>query len=97
MDLSYSPEEQAFRAEVKSFLDKELSPELRAKAENGRKYTKADFLGWQQKLYKRGWGGPAWPKKFGGTGWSDVPRKSCSCTVRVKQRKARNQPSPSRP
>ena len=74
MDLSYTPEEQAFRAEVKAFLDSELSPELRAKAAAGRKYTKQDMLGWQATLHKRGWGGPAWPKKFGGTGWSPIQR-----------------------
>ena len=74
MDLSYTPEEQAFRAEVKAFLDAELPPELRQKAQAGEKYTKQDFLGWQAKLHKRGWGGPGWPKKFGGTGWSPIQR-----------------------
>ena len=74
MDLSYTPEEQAFRTEVKAFLDAELSQDLRQKAATGRKYTKQDFLGWQAALHKRGWGGPAWPKKFGGTGWSAIQR-----------------------
>jgi alkylation response protein AidB-like acyl-CoA dehydrogenase len=74
MDLSYTPEEQAFRAEVKTFLETELSPDLRRKAATGAKYTKQDFLGWQAALHKRGWGGPGWPKKFGGTGWSPIQR-----------------------
>jgi alkylation response protein AidB-like acyl-CoA dehydrogenase len=74
MDLNYTPEEEAFRGEVKAFLDKELSLELREKVANNRKLTKEDMLGWQATLHKRGWGAPGWPKKFGGTGWSAVQK-----------------------
>jgi alkylation response protein AidB-like acyl-CoA dehydrogenase len=74
MDLNYTPQEEAFRAEVRGFLDKSLSLELREKVANGRKLGKDDLLGWQRVLHKRGWGASIWPKEFGGPGWNVVQR-----------------------
>ena len=74
MDLNYTTQEESFRSEVRGFLDKNLSLDLREKVANSRKLTKADLLGWQRTLHKQGWGASSWPKKFGGTGWSVVER-----------------------
>jgi alkylation response protein AidB-like acyl-CoA dehydrogenase len=76
MDLSLSPQDQAFRDEVRRFLDAHLTEDLR---EAGRKTggVFADFEAgnrWHKALAKRGWAAPAWPKEHGGTGWSATER-----------------------
>jgi alkylation response protein AidB-like acyl-CoA dehydrogenase len=73
MDLSFTPEDLAFRDEVRTWLEKDYPAELRGKYSRDE-YSKEDFLLWQRTLYKRGWGGPAWPKQFGGTGWTSVQK-----------------------
>ena len=74
MDMSYTPEEQAFRAEVRAFLEAELSPELAEKVRLDRDLTKADMDGWHATLNARGWLAPNWPKSFGGAEWNAVQR-----------------------
>jgi alkylation response protein AidB-like acyl-CoA dehydrogenase len=76
MDLNWSAEDRRFRDEVRDFLDTELTPDLRAKA---KKLTSvyADYetgMAWQRILHKKGWVAPAWPKEYGGCGWSVVQR-----------------------
>ena len=72
MDLSYTAEEQAFRAEVRAFLEAEVPEETRAKLRLGRRLCKDDMVRWQRILHRRGWGAGMWPKRFGGAGWSVV-------------------------
>ena len=74
MDLTYTPEEAAFRDEVREFLANELSPELAAKGQAGEEYTKADMEGWHATLNARGWLAVTWPEAYGGTGWTAVER-----------------------
>ena len=74
MDLSFTPEELAFRESVRAFLAAELPADVRAKMQAGRELTKADYIAWQHKLNARGWLAPGWPVKYGGTGWSVVQR-----------------------
>ena len=76
MDLSWSAADTRFRDEVRAFLDTELTPDLR---KAGRSLTSvyADYdvtMKWHRILYAKGWVAPAWPKEFGGTGWSVVQR-----------------------
>jgi alkylation response protein AidB-like acyl-CoA dehydrogenase len=74
MDLTFSPEEEAFRAEVRAFLAAELPAQIREKSRLGRRLTKEDMVNWQKILYRRGWGAGMWPTRFGGCGW-DVVRQ----------------------
>ena len=74
MDLSYSPPEQAFRAEVKSFLEDELPPEIADKVRRGVELTKDDMDRWHSILNARGWLAQNWPKSFGGAEWNAVQR-----------------------
>jgi alkylation response protein AidB-like acyl-CoA dehydrogenase len=72
MDLHISPQELAFRDEVRSFLAENLTPGIR---EAGRLATSVfadphQAIAWQQILYRKGWAAPHWPKEHGGTGWS---------------------------
>ena len=74
--MNYSKEELAFRDEVRQLLRDELTPEIIA----GNKNTTTALgnndaaMAWQAILNRRGWAGVAWPKEFGGTGWSSNQR-----------------------
>jgi alkylation response protein AidB-like acyl-CoA dehydrogenase len=72
MDLTYSPEDDAFRAEVRAFLDARLPEDIRAKVLLGKRLGKDDFMRWQKILHARGWGAGRWPQRFGGAGWTVV-------------------------
>src|SRR5256885_9929274 len=74
MDLNYSPEELAFRDEVRSWLGAHLPAELREKVESYAHFSKEDLLRWHRILAKKGWVAPAWPKEWGGTDWNVVQR-----------------------
>ena len=63
MKLAFTPEENAFREEVRAFFATALTPEL---AHAGRHMTsvyssKEHALAWQKILYDQGWLVPSWP------------------------------------
>ena len=70
MDLNFTSEEQAFRAEVRRFLDARLPADLSGKVHGGKRLQKDDFMRWQKILHQQGWGATMWPTEFGGTGWN---------------------------
>jgi pimeloyl-CoA dehydrogenase large subunit len=72
MDLNLSPEEAAFRDEVREFIKAELSPETQEKMLLGREIGKQDFVEWQAKLHRKGWAVPHWPVEYGGKNWSPM-------------------------
>jgi alkylation response protein AidB-like acyl-CoA dehydrogenase len=72
VDLSYSPEEESFRAEVRDFLAAELPADIRERVHLGRRVHKDHLVHWQKILHRRGWGAGMWPKRFGGADWSLV-------------------------
>ncbi|PZO65836.1 MAG: pimeloyl-CoA dehydrogenase large subunit [Paracoccus denitrificans] len=74
MDMTFTDDENAFRAEVRAFIDTELDDELRDKVRLGKELTKADLEGWHAKLNAKGWLAGVWPKEFGGGGWNAVTR-----------------------
>jgi alkylation response protein AidB-like acyl-CoA dehydrogenase len=74
MDLTFSPQERAFRAEVREFIRKELPQSTRAKIVAGEELSKDDYVGWQRRLNARGWFAPSWPVRYGGTDWSVVEK-----------------------
>ena len=74
MDLNFTPAEDAFRAEVRSFLKDNLSEELATKVRNGEELGKADIEGWHATLQSRGWLAVTWPTEYGGPGWNAVQR-----------------------
>ncbi len=74
MDLNYSPEELAFRDEVRSWLQANLPQELKRKVETHAHLSREDLLRWHRVLAQKGWVAPAWPKEWGGTGWNVVQR-----------------------
>jgi alkylation response protein AidB-like acyl-CoA dehydrogenase len=74
MDLNYSPEELAFREEVRAWLNANLPQDLKDKVSNYEHLSRDDLLRWHKILAKKGWVAPAWPKEWGGTGWNVVQR-----------------------
>jgi alkylation response protein AidB-like acyl-CoA dehydrogenase len=74
MDLNYSPDELAFRDEVRSWLHRNLPKDLKDKVARYAHLSKDDLLRWHRILAKKGWVAPAWPKEWGGTGWNLVQR-----------------------
>ena len=58
MDFDFTPDEQAFRTEVREFLAENLPP----RTERGR-----DFMGgWLKKVRDKRWVGFSWPAEYGG-------------------------------
>ena len=68
MDFNYSPEQEAYRAEVRKWMEANQPAPL-----TGQEKEKADdeFMWqrlkvWHKKLYEAGWMGITWPKEYGG-------------------------------
>jgi alkylation response protein AidB-like acyl-CoA dehydrogenase len=74
VDLNYSPEEAAFRDEVRAWLASNLPQDLKARVASYAHLSKDELLRWHRILAKKGWVAPAWPKEWGGTGWNVVQR-----------------------
>lgn len=76
MSAALSPEDAAFRDEVRAFLDRALTPRLRrAGALMTSVYCDHEAqLEWQALLYQQGWAAPSWPVEYGGCGWTAVQR-----------------------
>jgi pimeloyl-CoA dehydrogenase large subunit len=72
MDLRFSPEETAFRNEVRSFFQNEIPLAIRRKLIEGRHLAKDDIVTAHKALHKKGWAVYNWPREYGGCGWSAV-------------------------
>ncbi len=70
MDFTYSPEQEAYRMEVRKWLEANQPPPL---TEAEKEKADDEFLwqrlkAWHKKLYHAGWAGLTWPKEYGGRG-----------------------------
>ena len=74
MDLSFTPEEQQFREEIRAWVKDHLPKEISHKVHNALELTRDDMQGWARILGKKGWLGYGWPKEFGGPGWTAIQR-----------------------
>ena len=74
MDLSFTPEEQKFREEIRAWVKENLPREISHKVHNALELTRDDLQGWARILGKKGWLGYGWPKEFGGPGWTAIQR-----------------------
>ncbi|WP_312994630.1 acyl-CoA dehydrogenase family protein [Achromobacter animicus] len=70
MDLEFTPEEIAFRDEVRAFLDARLPRRLADKVGEGKLLTRDDMAEWHAILNAQGWLATHWPEEYGGTGWT---------------------------
>jgi alkylation response protein AidB-like acyl-CoA dehydrogenase len=65
MDLSYTPEEEAFRTRVRTWLASNMP------APGGQRDLD-EMRAWQRKLHAGGFLGAAWPKEYGGAGLTEM-------------------------
>src|SRR5438093_6189593 len=70
MDFRDSPEEAAFRKEVRDWLEANLDKDaIQTQLQVGPQGDRIDHLrDWQAKLHEGGWAGISWPKEYGGRG-----------------------------
>ena len=73
MELNLSPEDIAFRDDVRAFIAANYPKEMRA-LNPETDLNKEQFMLWHRILYKKGWIAPLWPKEYGGPGWSLTQR-----------------------
>ena len=73
MDIAFSPDDLAFRDEVRAFLADKFTPSLResARRQSGVFAEVSLNRAWRRILFEKGWIAPSWPKAFGGTGLVD--------------------------
>jgi len=74
MDLGFSASEEAFRDEVRAWLEANLPPEWRHRGIGGYREDEEEGVQreWQRRLHEAGWLKLAWPKEAGGRGASPV-------------------------
>ena len=74
MNLTLTPEEQAFRSEARAWVAENLPADIAERTNSGKWHNKSDLQRWARILGKRGWFGISWPKEYGGPGWSPVQK-----------------------
>ena len=74
--MDFSPEDLAFRDEVRAFLAEHLPDRLRVGAQRTTGvFVEPDIgLEWHRILHRKGWVAYHWPKEAGGTGWTPTQR-----------------------
>ncbi len=73
MDFRYTPEQEAFRSDLRGWLAANLSPDLCVEDAKDERIApdKETFdlrRTWQRTMYDAGWVGIAWPQEYGGRG-----------------------------
>jgi alkylation response protein AidB-like acyl-CoA dehydrogenase len=66
MDLSFTPAEEAFRLEARSFLEANVPKEALPSGDTREGFFR--HLEWERKLFDARWAVVAWPEKYGGRG-----------------------------
>lgn len=70
MDLSFTAEEQAFRAKIREWTAANLPADIKDKVDRGIELERDDFERWMKILSGEGWIAPNWDAKDGGPGFS---------------------------
>jgi len=68
MDITFTPEEERFRAQARAWLA-EHAPKTEPPEHDLQARREFD-LAWQRELYQAGYAGISWPKEYGGRGAS---------------------------
>jgi len=72
MQLRFTPEEEAFRTELREFFTTEIPEDIRRRNAEGKTIYPDDIVTTTQILNKRGIAVPAWPVEAGGQDWTPV-------------------------
>jgi len=73
MDIHFTPEDEAFRAEVRAFIKENMPTHLKG-VRRGEYRNKEDFLAWQRVLHKKGWLVPSWPAPYNELKWTPTQK-----------------------
>jgi len=68
VDLRDTPEEAAFRAELRAWLDDNLPQELRGHRGGAARFDGPALRDWSRALHEAGYAGLTWPREYGGGG-----------------------------
>jgi alkylation response protein AidB-like acyl-CoA dehydrogenase len=69
MDLNLTPQELAFRDEVRGWLHANVQQDwTQHRTEDDMRERFAFLRAWQKRVYEAGWAGISWPKEYGGRG-----------------------------
>ena len=68
MDLRDTPEEAAFRAELRAWLDESLPEGLQGHRGGATRFEGREMREWSRALYQAGYVGLTWPEEYGGGG-----------------------------
>jgi alkylation response protein AidB-like acyl-CoA dehydrogenase len=74
MDLAFTPEEQAFREDIRAWVHASLPGDISQKVHSALRLSRDDLQRWAKILGSKGWLGHGWPKEFGGPGWNAVQK-----------------------
>ncbi len=74
MQLAFTAEQEAFRAEIRAWVAANLPQDISDKVHRAQRLHKEDLQRWARILGKKGWHGWAWPQRFGGPGWDAIQR-----------------------
>ena len=74
MDPAYSTEDEAFRAEIRAFVQANLPADMARRGRHDFHPHRDDQAAWTRILAERGWSVPHWPAAYGGPGWTGVQR-----------------------
>ena len=74
MDLTFTPEEQKFRDDIRAWVRENLPSDISHKVHNALHLTRENHQRWAKILGSKGWLGHGWPKQFGGPGWTAVQK-----------------------
>jgi alkylation response protein AidB-like acyl-CoA dehydrogenase len=74
MDLNFSSEDMAFRADARRFIAESYPAALREKQQSGHAFDKEDYLSWHRIVERQGWIAPGWPAEYGGTNWTPTQK-----------------------
>ena len=74
MDLKFTPEEQAFRQQIRQWVAENLPADISHKVHHALRLTRDDMQRWARILGKKGWLGWGWAERFGGPGWSAIQK-----------------------
>ena len=72
MEFNMDPADEAFRQEVRQFLQEKLPADIAERTRRCYHPQREDVRRWTQIVYDQGWSGPNWPVEWGGTGWSHL-------------------------
>ena len=76
MNLEFSSEDLAFQTEVRTWIEENLTADMREVLER----SPTGHLGkdlqieWQKRLNSKGWAVPNWPEEWGGPSWTPTEK-----------------------